>query len=106
MGTPDVQGSYGVFSYYTSDPFEDYPDLEGGEVLYGGKNPYIDAIRHNMTHLIRIIESGDWSLLRRKPACFLGIAQAVHDIERLVAGQLESLKRGRIRPENTLLMPV
>jgi hypothetical protein len=76
------------------------------EVLYNGQNPYIDAIRHNMTHLMRIIESGDWSLLRRKPACFLGIAQAVHDIEQLVARQLEAFKGARIRPDNTLLMPV
>ena len=76
------------------------------EVLYGGKNPYIDAIRHNMTHLMRIIETGDWSLLRRKPAVFLGIAQAVQDIERIVARQLDAFKGARIRPENTLLMPV
>ncbi len=34
MGTPDLIDSYGVFSYYTSDPFEDYANLEGGEVLY------------------------------------------------------------------------
>jgi predicted AlkP superfamily phosphohydrolase/phosphomutase len=34
MGTPDLVDSYGVFSYYTSDPFEDYPNLEGGEILY------------------------------------------------------------------------
>ncbi len=76
------------------------------EVLYNGQNPYIDAIRDNMTHLMRIIESGDWSLLRRKPACFLGIAQAVQDIERLVARQLEAFRGARIRPDNTLLMPI
>jgi predicted AlkP superfamily phosphohydrolase/phosphomutase len=33
MGTPDLIDSYGVFSYYTSDPFEDYPDLSGGNVF-------------------------------------------------------------------------
>jgi hypothetical protein len=76
------------------------------EVLYNGQNPYIEAIRSNMTHLMRVIESGDWSLLRRKPACFLGIAQAIHDIEQLVARQLEAFKGARIRPDNTLLMPV
>ena len=76
------------------------------EVLYDGRNPYLEAIRSNMTHLMRIIESGDWSLLRRKPACFLGIAQAIHDIEQLVARQLEAFKGARIRPDNTLLMPV
>ena len=32
MGTPDVSDSFGVFSYYTTDPDEDYPNLSGGEV--------------------------------------------------------------------------
>ena len=34
MGTPDLTDAYGMFSYYTSDPFEDYPDLSGGRVHY------------------------------------------------------------------------
>ncbi len=76
------------------------------EVLYGGHNPYIDAIRTNITHLVRIIETGDWSLLRRKPACFLGIAAAVHDIEKLVAAQLATFKGSIVKPDDTLLMPV
>jgi len=76
------------------------------EVLYDGQNPYIDAITANITHLVRILETGDWSLLRRKPACFLGIAAAVHDIEKLVAAQLAAFKGAKIRSDNTLLMPV
>jgi hypothetical protein len=75
-------------------------------VLYDGKNPYIDAIRSNITHLVRILETGDWSLLRRKPAYYLGIAAAVHDIEKLVAAQLAAFKGAKIRPDDTLLMPV
>ena len=76
------------------------------EVLYGGQNPYIDAIRTNITHLVRIIESGDWSMLRRKPACFLGIAVAVQDIEKLVAAQLATFKGSIIKPDDSLLMPI
>ena len=76
------------------------------EVLYDGQNPYIDAIRTNITHLVRILETDDWSLLRRKPACFLGITAAVHDIEKLVAAQLAAFKGARIRPDDTLLMPI
>jgi predicted AlkP superfamily phosphohydrolase/phosphomutase len=34
MGTPDLTDAYGVFSYFTSDPFEDYPGMEGGTVQY------------------------------------------------------------------------
>jgi hypothetical protein len=76
------------------------------EVLYDGQNPYIDAISNNINHLVRVIESGDWSLLRRKPAVFLGIAAAVQDIERLVAAQLAAFKGATIRADDTLLMPV
>jgi hypothetical protein len=59
-----------------------------------------------MNHLVRIIETGDWSLLRRKPACFLGLAAAVQDIERLVAAQLDAFKGASVRRDDTLLMPV
>ncbi len=34
MGTPDLADAYGLFNYYTSDPFEDYPDVSGGYVHY------------------------------------------------------------------------
>ncbi|HUP24651.1 MAG TPA: alkaline phosphatase family protein [Thermoanaerobaculia bacterium] len=30
MGTPDLTDTYGLFNYYTSDEFEDRPDLSGG----------------------------------------------------------------------------
>jgi hypothetical protein len=76
------------------------------EVLYDGHNPYIDAIRNNMMHLVRIIETGDWSLLRRKPAVFLGIAAAVHDIERLVARQLDEFRGAKVFTDDSVLMPI
>lgn len=76
------------------------------EVLYDGYNPYIEAIRNNITHLVRVIETGDWSLLRRKPNCFLGISAAVQDIERLVAAQLRSFKGATAGTDDALVMPV
>ena len=76
------------------------------EVLYNGQNPYIEAIGSNITHLVRILETGDWSLLRREPSCFLGIADAVHDIEQLVAKQLAAFKGSTIKSDDSLLMPV
>lgn len=76
------------------------------EVLYGGRNPYIDAIRANIMHLVKILESNDWSLLRREPKFFLGVAHAVQDIERLVASQLASLAGIRVKNDRPLLMPV
>ncbi|MBT8082547.1 MAG: hypothetical protein KJP08_00990 [Gammaproteobacteria bacterium] len=76
------------------------------EVLYDGQNPYIDAIRVNMTHLVRIIESGDWSLLRRKPSCFLGLAHTVQEIEKAVRRQLKAIRGATTRQDGSLLMPV
>jgi len=76
------------------------------EVIYDGENPYIDAIRNNITHLVRILRTDDWSLLRREPAFYLGIAEAVHDIEQLVAQQLTSFKGSVLKTDNSLLMPI
>jgi len=75
------------------------------EVLYSGQNPYIDAIRYNITHLVRVLETNDWSLLRREPSYFLGIANAVHDIEQLVATQLAALSGAGTKSDGRLLMP-
>ena len=75
------------------------------EVLYDGQNPYIDAIANNISHLVRVIESGDWTLLRREPPYFLGIVNAVNDLELLVKRQLASLS-GRAIESEGLLMPV
>jgi hypothetical protein len=75
-------------------------------VLYDGQNPYIEAIRSNITHLVRIIEAGDWSLLRREPPFFLGIISAVNDLETLVSRQLGALAGKAVMNDNTLLMPI
>ena len=76
------------------------------EVLYDGNNPYIDAIANNINHLVRILETGDWTLLRRKPPYFLGIINAVQEIEQLVSRQLASFTGRAIDADNGLLMPV
>jgi predicted AlkP superfamily phosphohydrolase/phosphomutase len=41
MGTPDLIDSYGSFSYWTSDPFEHYPNISGGTVQYVDVNENI-----------------------------------------------------------------
>ncbi len=76
------------------------------EVLYDGQNPYIDAIRNNISHLIRVIETGDWSLLRRQPPYFLGIVNAVNELERLARAQLGSLTGRRVDMDSSVLMPL
>jgi len=76
------------------------------EVLYDGQNPYIDAIRNNIAHLVHIIESGNWSLLRREPRYYLGIVNAVNELENLVSRQLSALRGKAISVDNSMLMPV
>jgi len=77
------------------------------EVLYDGQNPYVDGIRINITHLIRIIKTGNWALLRREPFCYLGIANAVNVLENLVTRQLRSFTGKAIAAnQNDLLIPV
>ena len=76
------------------------------EVLYDGQNPYIEAIRSNIEHLVKIISTGNWSLLRRRPPYFLGIVTAAKDMESLVSRQLESFTGRAIAAKNGLLMPM
>jgi hypothetical protein len=76
------------------------------EVLYDGHNPYIESIRNNIEHLVKILSTGNWTLLRRKPPHFLGIVTAVKDMESLVSHLLASFTGRAIEAENGLLMPV
>ena len=76
------------------------------EVLYDGHNPYIEAIRNNIEHLVRIISTDNWTLLRRKPSFFLGILGAAKDMESLVSRHLASFTGKAIAAKNGLLMPV
>ena len=75
------------------------------EVLYDGHNPYIEAIRNNITHLVRIISTGNWGLLRRDPPYFLGVADAAREVENYVSEQLAALT-GRAIEKDELLMPI
>ncbi len=40
------------------------------ESLYGGRNPYLEAINRNLAYLTRVLETGNWNMLRRSPPVF------------------------------------
>ena len=61
------------------------------EVLFGGKNPYVAAMKSNMAHLVRVLKTGDWRLLRRSPPFFVGDSGAVQNVEKMVQSQLAEL---------------
>ena len=61
------------------------------EVLYGGENPYVAAMKSNMGHLVRVLKAGDWSLLRRSPPFFVGEDDVVQNVEKMVQSQLADM---------------
>ena len=58
------------------------------EVLYDGQNPYVDAIKMNLQHLVRVLKSNEFRLLRRQPPHTVGVSDAVQNMEELVERQL------------------
>ena len=72
------------------------------EAIYGGENPYVDAMKNNMMHLVRILKTGDWRLLRRSPPFFVGVQDAMQNIERLVNSQLANVPQDHIHTPDYL----
>jgi hypothetical protein len=46
------------------------------EVLFEGQNPYVTAIRRNLNHLVKVLKTDSWDLLRREPPYFVGEVDA------------------------------
>ena len=61
------------------------------EPLYEGQNPYVDAIKTNLTHLMKVLAAESWSLLRRKPPVFTSKVETADEIDGLVESQLAAL---------------
>jgi hypothetical protein len=68
------------------------------EVLFNGQNPYVDAIKNNLAHLVRILKSGDWRLLRRNPPVFISNDDTIRNVEGLVASRLAGLRSNEPGP--------
>jgi hypothetical protein len=54
------------------------------ESLYGGRNPYMEAIHRNLAYLQRVLESGKWSMLRRMPPVFTWAKNPIETVRSLV----------------------
>ena len=70
-------------------------------VLYEGRNPYIEYIDHNLKYLGHVIEHSDWSSLRRHPPCFTALGNPLRSVSALVSRYLA--KRGA--PAEALAIP-
>jgi hypothetical protein len=61
------------------------------EPVFGGQNPYLLAIDHNLKYLEQLLSAGDVSSLRRKPPVFTVLPNAAESVGALVSRQLASL---------------
>ncbi|HTC43686.1 MAG TPA: HD domain-containing protein [Steroidobacteraceae bacterium] len=60
------------------------------EVLYGGKNPYIEMIDRNVGYLNRVLRSENWRLLRRNPPVFSALADPMATVRGLMVGYIRN----------------
>ena len=58
------------------------------EVLFGGRDPYMEAIERNLEYLRAVLKSQRWSLLRREPPCFTWEKNALQNMRALVIQHL------------------
>jgi hypothetical protein len=59
------------------------------EVLYGGRNPYMEAIERNVEYLRQILRSESWQLLRRRPPIFAASDDPMSTMRGLMIGHIK-----------------
>jgi len=67
------------------------------EVLFDGKNPYLDAIDRNLEFLDRVLRTERWPLLRRNPPLFTFAEDSVGDAVGDAIGQVRGLMLNRLK---------
>ena len=58
------------------------------EVLYGGRNPYMENIERNLEYLRQILRSENWRLLRRNPPVFSALSDPMATVRELMVRYL------------------
>jgi hypothetical protein len=64
------------------------------EILYGGRNPYMEAIDRNVEFLCQILRSENWQLLRRRPPIFAATADPMSTMRNLMLGHIKRVWSG------------
>jgi hypothetical protein len=59
------------------------------EILFGGTNPYIEAIDRNVDYLKQILRSENWRLLRRNPPVFAAVPDTMSTTRTLMLGYIK-----------------
>jgi hypothetical protein len=61
------------------------------DVLFNGRNPYIETIDQHMGFLNKVLRSGNFSLLRRSPPVFTRDPNPLPDVRRLVLSHIKGV---------------
>src|SRR6202167_4386762 len=61
------------------------------EPLFGGRNPYLEAIDRNLAFLHRILRTERWPMLRRNPPLFTSDDSQIGQVRRLILSHLKAL---------------
>ncbi len=59
------------------------------DVLYGGRNPYMESIDRNVEYLRQVLRSESWQLLRRRPPIFAATADPMSTMRNLMLGHIK-----------------
>jgi hypothetical protein len=65
------------------------------EVLFDGRNPYLEAIEQNIIYLRQILRSENWRLLRRNPPVFAALSDPMATVRGLMVGYIRKAWSGR-----------
>ena len=60
------------------------------EVLFGGRNPYMEAIERNLEYLRQVLQTKRWLMLRRVPPCFTWERNPLQNVRALVIDHLKT----------------
>jgi hypothetical protein len=61
------------------------------EALYGGRNPYMEAIDASLAYLKQVLQTQRWSMLRRTPPCFTWEKNPLQNMRTLVIDHLKDV---------------
>jgi hypothetical protein len=64
------------------------------EILYGGRNPYLEAIDRNVEYLRQVLRSESWQMLRRRPPIFAATADPMTTMRGLMLGHIKRVWSG------------
>jgi hypothetical protein len=64
------------------------------EILFGGRNPYLEAIDRNVDYLRQILRSENWRLLRRNPPVFAAVPDTMSTTRTLMLGYIKKAWSG------------